>query len=288
MTVVQLLVNSLTLGAIYALVAIGLVLVFKSSDLVNFGAGDWVLAGAYIALALLTAGLPIGWVLVLAPVGGALMGLIIDRVVWRRMIHASPWTFVVASLAVGGLLRELVVLRYQSNPFPFPALFGRDPFEVLGVRSTGQNVWVVVATAAVVAVLLAFFRYARYGRALEAVAQNRVGAQIVGVNLKRAMMTTWAMAGAVSAVAALLIAPTTDVSPEIGLLLVKGFVAAALGGLDSIGGAVLGGVAVAVVETFTQVYVDQAAVDVVVYGLLLVVMWVRPSGLLGRRAVRRV
>lgn len=288
MTVVQLLVNSLTLGAIYALVAIGLVLVFKSSDLVNFGAGDWVLAGAYIALALLTAGIPIGWILILAPLGGALMGLIIDRVVWRRMIHASPWTFVVASLAVGGLLRELVVLRWQSNPFPFPSTFSRDPFEVLGVRSTAQNVWVVCATAAVVGLLLAFFRYARYGRALEAVAQNRVGAQIVGVNLKRALMTTWAMAGAVSAVAAILIAPSTDVSPEIGLLLVKGFVAAALGGLDSIGGAVLGGVTVAIVETFTQVYVDQAAVDVVVYGLLLVVMWVRPSGLLGRRAVRRV
>ncbi|MBQ1041023.1 MULTISPECIES: branched-chain amino acid ABC transporter permease [unclassified Micromonospora] len=288
MTVIQLLVNSLTLGAIYALVALGLVLVFKSSDLVNFGAGDWVLAGAYIALALLTAGLPLYLVLILAPLGGALMGLIIDRAVFRRIMSASPWTFVVASLAVGGLLRELAVLRYQSNHFPFPPVLSRDPVEVLGVRITPQNLWVLGATVVVVIALLLFFRYTTYGRALEAVAQNRVGAQIVGINLSRALMVTWALAGAVSAVAAVLIAPSTDVSPEIGLLLVKGFVAAALGGLDSLEGAVMGGVAVAAIETFTQVYLNQAAVDVVVYGLLLVVMWVRPAGLLGRRVVRRV
>jgi branched-chain amino acid transport system permease protein len=288
MTALQLVVNSLTLGSIYALVAVGLVLVFKTTDLINFGAGDWVLSGGYIALALVTAGLPVWAVLVLAPLGGALMGFAIDRMVWRRLESASPWVFVLAALAVGGLMRELVVLRYQSNHFAFPAMFSRDPSEVAGLRITPQNLWVFAAALVVIGSLFLFFRYTTYGKALEAVAQNRVGAQIVGINLKRALTVTWALAGAVSTVAAVLVAPAVDVSPEMGLLVVKGFVAAAVGGLDNLGGALAGGILVAVVETFTLVYVTQSFNDAAVFGLLLVIMWVRPSGLFGRQVVSRV
>lgn len=288
MTVVQILVNSLTLGAIYALVAVGLVIVFKATDLINFGAGDWVLAGGYIALALLIAGAPMPVILIAAPIGGAIMGIILDLLVFRRLLRATPWMFVVASLAVGGLLRELAIFRYQSQPFPFPALFPRDPFEVAGLLFVPQNLWVVGGAFFVIGALFVFFKYTRYGKALEAVAQNRTGAQIVGVNLKNAMLVTWGLTGAVSAFAAVLIAPAVDVTPEMAILVVSGFVAAAVGGLDSLLGAIVGGVLVAFIQTMTTVYVSAAADDIVVMLLLLAVMYLRPSGLFGRTVVQRV
>lgn len=288
MTLIQILLNSMTLGAIYALVAVGIVIVFKATDLINFGAGDWVLAGGYIALALLIAGAPIWVILILAPLGGVIMGLVIDLLVFRRLLNASPWIFVVASLAVGGLLRELAIFRYQSQPFPFPAVFSRDPFKVGELLFVPQNLWVVGATLVVFATLIVFFKYARYGKALEAVAQNRVGAQIIGVNLRRSLMVTFGLTGGVSAIAAMLIAPSVDVSPEMAVLVVSGFVAAAVGGLDSIGGALVGGFLVAVIQTLTTVYISSSLVTIIVMILLLVVMYVRPSGLFGSKVVQRV
>lgn len=288
MTVLQILVTSLTLGSIYALVAVGLVIVFKATDLINFGAGDWVLAGGYIALALLIAGAPIWLILILAPLGGALMGVLIDLLVFRRLIRATPWMFVVASLAVGGLLRELAIFRYQSQPYPFPAQFSRESFEVGGLLFVPQNLWVVGAAAVVIGSLMAFFKYTRHGKSLEAVAQNRVGAQIVGISLRKSLLITWGLTGAVSTIAAILIAPSVDVSPEMATLVVSGFVAAAVGGLDSLLGAMVGGVLVAFLQTMTTVYVSSALDDIVVMVLLLVVMAVRPSGLFGRNHFQRV
>lgn len=288
MTVIQILVTSLTLGSIYALVAVGLVIVFKATDLINFGAGDWVLAGGYIALALLIGGAPVWLVLILAPLGGALMGVLIDLLVFRRLIRATPWMFVVASLAVGGLLRELAIFRYQSQPYPFPAQFSRDSFDIGGILFVPQNLWVVAAALVVIGSLMAFFRYTLQGKSLEAVAQNRVGAQIVGISVRRSLMITWGLTGAVSTIAAILIAPSVDVSPEMATLVVSGFVAAAVGGLDSLFGAIVGGVLVAFLQTMTTVYVSSALDDIVVMVLLLVVMAVRPSGLFGRNIVQRV
>lgn len=288
MTVVQIFVSSLTLGAIYALVAVGLVIVYKATDLINFGAGDWVLAGGYIALALLIGGAPIWLVLIAAPLGGALMGILIDLAIFRRLLTATPWMFVVASLAVGGLLRELAIFRYESQPYPFPAQFSRTSFEVAGVLFVPQNLWVVAAAVMVIAALVLFFKFTRSGKSLEAVAQNRVGAQIVGINLKRSLMLTWALTGAVSTIAAILVAPSVDVSPEMAVLVVSGFVAAAVGGLDSLVGAIVGGVLVAFVQTLTTVYISSAADDIVVMLLLLVVMYVRPTGIFGSRVVQRV
>lgn len=288
MTVVQILVSSLTLGAIYALVAVGLVIVFKATDLINFGAGDWVMAGGYIALALLIAGAPVWVVLIVAPLGGVLMGILIDLLVFRRLLRATPWMFVVASLAVGGLLRELAIFRYQSQPYPFPTQFPRDSFEFGGILFVPQNLWVVAAAIVVIGALAAFFKFTRQGKSLEAVAQNRVGAQIVGISLRRSLMITWGLTGGVSTIAAILIAPSVDVSPEMSVLVVSGFVAAAVGGLDSLLGAIVGGVLVAFVQTMTTVYISSAADTIVVMVLLLVVMYVRPSGIFGRNTVQRV
>jgi branched-chain amino acid transport system permease protein len=286
--VLQILLSSLTLGAIYALVALGLVLIFKATDLINFGQGEWVLAGAYIALALVLAQVPLPVVFLVAPLLGAALGALIDVAVFRRMAGSSAWVFVLASIAVGGLLRELAHLRYEANIFGFPTLFPGAPLELAGTFLTPHNLWVVLCTALIVLALWAFFEKTRAGKALQGVAENRTGAAIVGINVRSMLSLAFALSALVSTFAGMLVAPQVGVSPDLGLLVVKGFVAAALGGLASLPGAVVGGFLVALSENLTTVYITSTYRDVVVFGLLLLVMWVRPSGLLGREVAKRV
>lgn len=288
MIVFQLMVNSLTLGAIYALVAVGLVLVFKASDLINFGQGNFVMAGAYIGLTLLLAGLPMWLVLLVSPILGGLMGYVIDLVVFRRLYAGSAWIFVVATLAVGGLLHQAINILFQGNLYPFPSMLSTEPVEIMGVFFTYQNLWVPAASLAVIGCLYVFFEFSRVGKAMQAVAQNRVGAQIVGINLRMILSLTWAMSAAISTIAGLLVAPQVGISPEMGILVIKGFAAAAIGGFDSLAGALIGGLLVALVESLTNTYISSAYKDAVVFGLLLLVMWLRPSGLLGSRQIKRV
>lgn len=288
MTLLQLVVSALVPGAIYTLVAVGLVLVFKASDLINFGQGEWVLAGAYIGLTFLVAGLPLWLVLVLSPLAGALMGYLLDLVIFRRLAKASPWIFVVASLGVGGLLRQIVLVIYEANVFPFPAVLSTKAVEAGGVYFTAQNLWVVGATLVIITGLYLFFEYTRVGKAMQAVAQNRTGSQIVGINLRAILALTWAMSAAISTIAGVLVAPQVGISPEMGVLVIKGFVAAAVGGFESLAGAVVGGILVALAEGLTNTYITTMFKDVIVFGLLLAVMWVRPTGLFGRAAVKRV
>lgn len=288
MNIAQVVINSLTLGAIYALVAVGIVVVFKATDLINFGAGEWVLAGAYISLSLAMADVPLWAILVLGPLAGAVMGAVIYVLIWRRLLRSSPWLFVVTALAVGGLMREIAVWKFGPQPRPFPAVLGREPFQIAGMLFIPQNLWVLFAAIFVVGALIAFFRFTKHGKALEAVAQNRDGAQIVGIGLNQALLVTWMITGAVSTIAAILIAPSVDVYPEMGAMVVSGFVAAALGGLDSLPGAIVGGILVALVQTLINVYVIRGLSDIVLFSLLLAVMYVRPTGLLGQQTVQRV
>ena len=288
MTIIQLLVNALTLGSIYALAAVGLVLVFKASDLINFGQGSLVMAGAYIGLMFLLAGMPLWAVLIVGPVAGGLMGYLLDLLIFRRLSKASAWVFVVASLGVGGLLHELANAIFQSNLYPFPPLLSTEPQQWLGIYFTAQNLWVPVATLGVVACLYLFFEYSKVGKAMQAVAQNRTGAQIVGINLRAILALTWAMSAGISTLAGLLVAPQVGISPEMELLGVKGFVAAALGGLNSLSGALIGGLLVAFIEGLTNTYVTTAFKDVIVFGILLAAMWIRPTGLFGSVMTKRV
>jgi branched-chain amino acid transport system permease protein len=285
----QILFSSLTLGSIYALVALGLVLIFKAADRINFGQGEWVLAGAYIALTLLIWELPLWAIFIVAPLVGAVLGVLLDVGIFRRLAASTGWIFVVASIAVGGLLREIAHVKYEANIFRFPSLFSRDTFQIVeGAFLTQHNIWVVACTAFIVMLLWLFFEYTRVGKAMQGVAQNRTGASIVGINVRTMLSLAFALSMVVSTFAGLLVAPQVGVSPQMGDLVVKGFVAAAFGGLGSFGGAVIGGVVVALTENLTNIYITTTYRDVIVFSLLLLVMWLRPTGLFGREEARRV
>lgn len=284
----QIVYAAMTMGSIYALVALGLVLIFKATDLVNFGQGEWVLAGAYISLTFVLWGLPLWLVFIAAPLIGAGLGALIDTSVFRRVSKSGGWIFVVTSIAVGGLLGEIAHYRYESNIFGFPTLFSRESFTLFGASTTRHNIFVVGFSAFLIFCLYLFFEKTRIGRATKGVAENRTGASVVGVNVRAVLTLVFALSFVISTFAGLLVAPTIGVSPDMWLVIVKGFVAAALGGLTRLYGAVAAGFLVAVAEALTNIYLTSTFRDAVVFSILLIALWLRPSGLFEREAVKRV
>jgi branched-chain amino acid transport system permease protein len=284
----QIAYSAMTMGSIYALVALGLVLIFKATDLVNFGQGEWVLAGAYVSLTFVLWGLPLWVVFIIAPLVGAGLGAIIDTTVFRRVAKSGGWIFVVSSIAVGGLLGELAHYRYESNIYRFPTFFSRDSFSLFGAFTSMHNIFVVAFTAFIIVCVYLFFEHTRIGRATKGVAENRTGASVVGINVRAVLTLVFALSFVISTFAGMLVGPQIGVSPDMWFVIIKGFVAAALGGLTRLYGAVAAGFLVAVAEALTNIYLTSTYRDVIVFSVLLVALWYRPSGLFEREVVKRV
>lgn len=285
----QAVVSGVTAGAIYALVALAFVLIYKGTRVVNFGQGEQVMLGGYLVLVLNTfAGLPFWLAVVLALGLAGLLGLLIELLVLRRIIASAPLTKIIATLALGLILREGVRAIMGPNAYPFPFLLSPAPVAVGGVLLTPANLAIVVAALAVTALFYAFFRFARLGKALRAACENRVAASLMGISVPFVFSTIWVLASVLAAVAGVLLAPLVTLTPDMGLVAIKGWVAAVVGGFTSLPGAVVGGIVIGVVETLSGSYVSTALKDGITYLLLITILIVRPTGLLERRVVKKV
>jgi branched-chain amino acid transport system permease protein len=174
------------------------------------------------------------------------------------------------------------------DPWPFPMLVTNHVYNVGGVFITTANIAVVAISVAIAALLFLFFRYSRYGHAILAACESPRGASIVGVSVKGVTAAIWMLASVLAAVAALLMAPVLTLSPDMGLIAIKGFCAAILGGFVSLPGAILGGVLLGLIETAAGYYVSTATKDVIAYAVLIVVVIFMPQGLLGKRQIKKV
>lgn len=296
--VVQVVVSTATLGSALALVALGFGVVFAATGVVNFAQGPLLVVAGYGAFALTRAGLPVVAAFPLVVAGTAVAGALVEVVALRPLRRGAMPTDVGAVLttfAVGLVAIDLVRLLVDASPHRLEPLVGSvggwEVGRLAGVALTPADVLLVVATLAVVGGADAVQRRTRAGRALRAVAQDRRAAALVGVNPQAVVTAAFAAAGALAAVAAVLLAPRSFVRLENGLLLgLQGFVAAVLGGLGSARGAVAGGYAVAAVSAVARTVSPTGAryEYLLVFLLFLVVLAVRPTGLLGDRAVEKV
>ena len=285
----QAVASGITAGSIYALVALAFVLVYKGTRVVNFGQGEQVMLGAYLALVLNTfVGLPFGAAVALALLLAGAFGLLIQVVVLRHIAQSPPLTKIIAMLAIGLILREGARALLGSNAYPFPFLLSPAPVRMGGVLLTPANLAIVVAALAVMAVFYVFFRYARLGKALRAACENPEAAALMGISVPFVFGSIWVLASALAAIAGVLLAPLVTLTPDMGLMAIKGWVAAVVGGFTSLPGAVVGGIVLGVIETVTGSYVSTALKDGVTYLLLILILVVRPSGLLERRTVKKV
>jgi branched-chain amino acid transport system permease protein len=285
--------TGLTSGAIYALLALGIVIVYRATNVVNFAHGEIFMIAGFIAwTAHVTFGLPYLGALAVAVAASFFLSLVIYRFVFKPLMKPddlNPILLVMIGLAfvLKGVARE--IWGGKGDYLTFPPLVSPQPIDVAGLMIMSQQVVVLAAALLVMAILLAVMRYTRAGKFMQATADNAKAARLVGLRIDRVYMYTFGVGAIVAAVSAVLMAPLTLLSPDMGFaLFIKGFAAAVFGGLTSIGGAIVGGLLLGVVEQLAAGYIDSGLQEVAAFIIIVLVMIIIPTGLFGAKQTRRV
>jgi branched-chain amino acid transport system permease protein len=289
MYAVTLIAAGIANGSIYALVALGLALIYRTQDVVNFAHGELFMAGAFIGLtAYGTLGLPYIVAFLAAVLGGALLGLLVELGAIRPIANHPHVTLAMATVGLSAAMKGAVRLIYGSDIFTLPPIATRS-IDIAGLVLAPQGLLNTAVAALIAVALLVLFRASSVGKQMRATQQNTIGARVIGVNTGRIYALTWGLAAAIGAAAGFLAAPVTLVYPDMGSgLLLKGFAAAVLGGFGSAPGAIAGGLLIGVAEMLVGGFVSTEVIDVSSYVLIMVVMLVRPAGLFGSVASSRV
>ncbi|NLO81022.1 MAG: branched-chain amino acid ABC transporter permease [Xanthomonadaceae bacterium] len=282
----QLLFTGVAQGCIYGLIALGFVLIYKATEMVNFAQGDLMMIGAFVAFTLIAGlGLPywlglLGAVLVLAAAG-----YLLDVVLLRPLSGQPAFAVVILTISLGFVLRAVAGVVWGHNPVSFATPFSGKLLTVGPAMIAQENVAIIFGTLLLCGLLYLFFRHTRVGVAMQAVAQNQLAAYYMGIPVKRLSSTIWAISAAVAAVAGVLMAPVALIEPQMGFLGIKAFAAAVIGGFGSLPGALLGGLIVGLGEQFAGAWLGQGFKEATAYLLMLTVLVMRPGGLLAQ--VRR-
>ena len=285
----QYLLSGITIGAIYALVALGFSIIFNASHVINFAQGEFVMIGGMTTVSLAGTGLPVPAAMVAAVLLSALVGLALEKFAVEPARGAPVVTLVIISIGASILLRGIAALVWDKKLHTLAPFSGNTPIEVAGAALLPQSLWVVGVTLAIVLALSWFFGRTLLGKAMLATSTQRTAAQLVGINVRRVLFVSFGLSAGLGAVAGILITPITLTSWDVGVMLgLKGFAAAVLGGLGSGPGAVLGGVLLGVAESLSAGYVSSAYKDVIAFVLMLAMLFFMPTGILGSRAAERV
>jgi len=285
----QFLVSGLTVGAVYALVALGFTLIYNASDVVNFAQGEFVMLGGMVTVFGVAAGIPLPLAAVLAILASVAVGLALHRFAIEPARGASAVTLIIITIGASIFLRGVAQIVFDKRFHSLPAFTGNDPILLAGAAILPQSFFVIGGAFAVFAALFFFLERTLLGKAVLATAANRMAARLVGVDTSFVLALSFGVSAAIGALAGILITPITLTSFDVGTLLaLKGFAAAMLGGMGSPLGAVVGGLTVGLLESFAAGTISSAYKDAVAFLVILAVLFVRPAGLFGQRSVERV
>lgn len=285
----QFLFSGITVGATYALAALGFTLIYNASNVINFAQGEFIMLGGMLAVLFTQAGLPLPAALLLAVLVPAVVGVLIEKLAIEPVKGAETVTLIIITIGASLVIRGLVQVFLGKNTHSLPAFSGDTPIEILGATLMPQSLWVLGVTAVVVVVLWYFFNRTLTGKAMLATSFNRVAAELVGINTNGMLFMSFAMSAALGAMGGILITPITLTSYDVGIMLgLKGFVAAVLGGLGNGLGAVVGGLLVGVLEAMGAGYLSSAYKDAIPFALILFILFFMPRGLFGAKVTDRV
>jgi len=285
----QLTVNGIAVGSIYALVALGLVLTYKATEVLNFAHGDMLVVSAFTAWGLITVvGLPFWAALGVTVLIAAALSYALDALIVRRITGQPQFAGVMLTIALAFMLRGLVSMGFGPESRNYATPWTGQTSSLAGIAIADLQLVIVGVALAVTAALLLFFRGTRLGVAMQAASQNQLAAYLTGVRVKRVNSLVWALAGATAAVAGVLLAPITLVDITLWFVVLKALAALVLGGFGSIAGAIVGGLSIGLIEQYAGVYLPDGSKDVVAYVVLIAVLIVRPHGLLGEAHGKRV
>ena len=285
----QFLFSGVTVGATYALAALGFTLIYNASNVINFAQGEFIMLGGMLAVMFTQAGLPLPAALLLAVLVPAVVGVLIEKLAIEPVKGAETVTLIIITIGASLVIRGLVQVFLGKGTHSLPAFSGDAPIEILGATLMPQSLWVLGVTAVVVVLLWYFFNRTLTGKAMLATSFNRTAAELVGINTNGVLFMSFAMSAALGALGGILITPITLTSYDVGIMLgLKGFVAAVLGGLGNGLGAVVGGLLVGILEAMGAGYLSSAYKDAIPFVLILFILFFMPRGLFGAKVTDRV
>jgi branched-chain amino acid transport system permease protein len=289
-TFLQLVISGLATGSVYALVALGFVLVYKSTDVFNFAHGNLMMLGAYFAMtAITTWALPFGVSIIVVMAAAAVVGVLVQVVLMRPLVGQPLLISALVTVALSLVIKSVVAIVWGTQNYVYDPPFPESVIDVGGIRIAAVDLVVIAASLAVMAAFALLFRRSSLGLHMRATADNPEGALAAGLDANRVFLVAFALAVMLAAAGGILLASVqTAVSLSFGDIGLLALPAAVIGGLTSVPGAVVGGLLVGVLEKLGAGYISAESQDLVVYAVLLIVILFRPYGLLGQPAVRRV
>jgi branched-chain amino acid transport system permease protein len=279
--ILQLIFGGITIGSVYSLVALGFHIIYRSTGAINLATGEQVVLGGVMAITCMTVlKLPLFFAFLLTIFFAGIIGLIYERFFIRPVLNISDLSIIIISIAVSIILQNSMGVIWGKEHLVFPPFTKGGPINVLGALIDVQSFWILGIVLATVGFLRVFFDFTLMGKFIKATLNNRTGAKIVGINTTWVVSFTFALSGAICAMAGMVVAPITYAGGAIGTMIaVKGFVAAVIGGLSSSTGAVLGGLFFGILEFFIAGFISSGYRDAIALSVLLIILIIKPSGL---------
>jgi len=289
----QLIVQGLAIGSVYGLVALGFVLIYKASSVINFAQGELLMVGAYVCLALMTKlQFPFWAGILVTLVISALLALSIERFVLRPMIGEPVISIIMVTIGLALLLKGVLCAFFGTQIMVFPEIFPQTPVRIGEIVVSQVYIYTFIASMALLIAFALFFKFSRLGVAMRATANSNQVAQSMGISVKRIFAISWCVAAVVSAIGGILIGNINGVNITLSAVGLKVFPAVILGGLDSIPGAVLGGLIIGVLENLCGGYLDHffggGVKEVAPFAILVIILMIKPYGLFGTEEIERV
>lgn len=285
----QFLITGITVGSTYALVGLGFAIIYNASDVVNFAQGEFVMVGAMTAISLLDAGVPLLPVIALAILVTIGLGLALEKFAIEPARGATVVSLIIITIGAAIAIRGTALLIWGKESHDMVPFSGDDPIRLGNATVLPQSLWVMGVAAVLVLLVRYFFNRTLIGKALLACSCNRIGAHLSGIHVKRMLLLAYGLSAGLGAIAGILIAPLTFMSYDAGIMLgLKGFAAAILGGMGNSMGAVAGGLLLGVLESMSAGLISSGYKDAIAFIVVLLVLFLKPSGLFGRAAAERV
>ena len=286
---IQQVIGGVALGCVYGLIALGFVLIYKATEVVNFAQGEIMMLGAFLSFTFIaTLGLNYWLAFLLCIVCMAVLGSVMERLVIRPILGYPQFSIVMATIGLGLVIRSLAGIIWGTDDLRIETPFTNGVIRIGGLVIAEDSLSIIIATALLCVLLYAFFRFTRVGIAMQATSQNMLAAYYMGIPVKRMFSLIWSLSAVVACCAGILLAPITLIHANLGFLGIKAFPAAVLGGFGSIPGALAGGITIGVVESLSGFYLPEGFKDVAAYIVLLAVLLWRPQGLFGSNALKKV
>ncbi len=287
------LVNGISLGSVYALIALGYTMVYGIAKMLNFAHGDVIMIGAYVVFTTVSGmGLPPVVGVLISVVACTVLGVLIERIAYKPLRKASKLAVLITAIGVSYFLQNVALLIYGANTKSFTSVVTVPALKLLGgeLVISGETIVTVLACLIIMAGLLAFMKYSKSGRGMLAVAEDSGAAQLMGINVNGTIALTFAIGSALAAIAGVLMCSSYPaLTPYTGSMPgIKAFVAAVFGGIGSIPGAFIGGLLLGVIEILSKAYISSQLADAIVFAVLIIVLLVKPTGLLGKQIQEKV